>query len=530
MVEKRKKEDNIGRATLIVMITLFISRILGFVREVIVANIYGASVETDAFFAAFTIPDVMFNLLIAGALSSGFMPVFTSYLANDEEDKAWKSASSFITISIIFIIVFNIVGITFSKYLVPLVAPGMLKTTGGFQLTVKLTQIMFTAVTFTVLAGLLRGVLNSYKIFTAPAIGPVLYNVGMILGAMTLGATSFGIYGMTIGVIIGAMMNFLVQIPDFRRVGGVKYLKFAVDFKDPGFKRMLTLMVPAIIGLSVSQLNIVINQSIASLVGDGYISLVRYANRVMLLPLGIFAMGIATTLFPVMNTQIARKEISAFKDTFSEGFRTIMFITIPAAVGMIVLSEPVIRLLFKSGSFTESDVQITGIILAFYSFGLIGQSGVQIITRGFYAIQDTKTPVKVAFITVILNTILSIGITFYTSIGIAGVAFAYSISSILNMYLLYKGLNKKTKGLPTTEIVTSCAKSSIAAFIMGGAVLIVARVVESIVGIDGKLDEIMAVGSAMLVGIPLYFYMTYKFKMSEMNFFISKVKRKIRRS
>ncbi|MEG0480633.1 MAG: murein biosynthesis integral membrane protein MurJ, partial [Clostridium sp.] len=311
----QKKEENIQRATMIVMLTLLLSRLLGFVREVIVANVYGASVETDAFFAAFTIPDVMFNLLIAGALSSGFMPVFTSYLAKGEEENAWKSANSFITVSLIFILVFNVFGMMFAKYLVPIIAPGMIKVPGGFDLTVKLTQIMFTAVTFTVLAGLLRGILNSYKIFTAPAIGPVLYNVGMILGAMILGATSLGIYGMTIGVILGAFLNFIVQIPDFRRVGGNKYLKLTIDFKDPGFKRMVALMIPAIIGLSVSQLNIVINQSIASLVGDGFISLVRYANRVMLLPLGIFAMGIATTLFPVMNTQIARNEIQDFKKT-----------------------------------------------------------------------------------------------------------------------------------------------------------------------------------------------------------------------
>ncbi|MEG0331786.1 MAG: murein biosynthesis integral membrane protein MurJ [Clostridium sp.] len=525
----QKKEENIQRATMIVMLTLLLSRLLGFVREVIVANVYGASVETDAFFAAFTIPDVMFNLLIAGALSSGFMPVFTSYLAKGEEENAWKSANSFITVSLIFILVFNVFGMMFAKYLVPIIAPGMIKVPGGFDLTVKLTQIMFTAVTFTVLAGLLRGILNSYKIFTAPAIGPVLYNVGMILGAMILGATSLGIYGMTIGVILGAFLNFIVQIPDFRRVGGNKYLKLTIDFKDPGFKRMVVLMIPAIIGLSVSQLNIVINQSIASLVGDGFISLVRYANRVMLLPLGIFAMGIATTLFPVMNTQIARNEIQDFKKTFSEGFRTIMYITIPAAAGMIVLSEPVIRLLFKSGSFTESDVQITGGILACYSIGLIGQSGVQIITRGFYAIQDTKTPVKVAFITVVLNAALCVGLTFYTPLSIAGVSMAYSISSIVNMYLLYRGLSRKTKGLRTKEISQSFIKASIASFIMGGAALIVSRVAESFVGHEGKTEQIIGVGLSMLVAIPLYFFVTYKMRMSEMDFFLAKVKRKLKK-
>ncbi|MEG0129204.1 murein biosynthesis integral membrane protein MurJ, partial [Clostridium sp.] len=231
----------------------------------------------------------------------------------------------------------------------------------------------------------------------------------------------------------------------------------------------------------------------------------------------------------VMNTQIARNEIQDFKKTFSEGFRTIMYITIPAAAGMIVLSEPVIRLLFKSGSFTESDVQITGGILACYSIGLIGQSGVQIITRGFYAIQDTKTPVKVAFITVVLNAALCVGLTFYTPLSIAGVSMAYSISSIVNMYLLYRGLSKKTKGLRTKEISQSFIKASIASFIMGGAALIVSRVAESFVGHEGKTEQIIGVGLSMLVAIVLYFFVTYKMRMSEMDFFLAKVKRKFKK-
>lgn len=529
MALKQKKEENIQRATIIVMITLLLSRILGFVREVIIANVYGASIETDAFFAAFTIPDVMFNLLVAGALSSGFMPIFTSYLAKDEEEKAWKSANSFITASIIFILAFNVIGIVFARYLVPLVASGMMKSPEGYELTVKLTQIMFFAVTFTVLAGILRGILNSYKIFTSPAIGPVLYNVGMILGAMILGITSLGIYGMTIGVIIGAIMNFLIQVPDFRRVGGTKYFRFSFDFKNEGFKRMIRLMIPAIIGLSVSQLNIVINQNIATFLGEGFLTLVRYANRVMLLPLGIFAMGIATTLFPVMNSQIAKGEFESFRSTFSEGFRNIMYITIPASVGMLILSQPIISVLYKSGNFSEENVKVTGVILAFYTVGLIGQSGVQIITRGFYAIQDTKTPVKVAFITVIINGVLGVGLSFYTPLGIAGVSCAYSVSSIVNMVLLYKGLRIKTKGLKTPEIIQSVVKSSIASFIMGGTVLIVYRITNSIINTGGKTEEILCVGIAMIIAIPLYFFLTYKFKMTEMNFFMAKVKRKIKR-
>jgi putative peptidoglycan lipid II flippase len=526
MAVVKPKGENIQKATLFVMFTLFISRVLGFIREMIVAKVYGAGIKTDAFFAAFTIPDVMFNLLIAGALSSGFMPVFNQYLAKDEEDEAWKAASTFITVAIIFIIIFNIVGIVFARALVPLVAAGNIKTAEGYELTVKLTRIMFSAVTFTVLAGLLRGILNSYKIFTSPAVGPVLYNVGMILGALLLGKT-FGIYGMAIGVIVGAILNFGVQYPDFRRVG--KRFKFSLDTKNPGYRRMLRLMGPAIIGLSVNQLNYMINQNMASLLGPGSITVLRYASRIMLLPLGIFAMGVATTIFPLLNSHIARKEIESFKDTFSQGLRTVMFITIPATVGMIVLNVPIIRLLFKTGKFTEQDVLLTAFVLAFYSFGLLGQSGIQIITRGFYAVQDTKTPVKLAFLALVINAVLNYIFVKFSSLAIGGIAFSYSLTSVINMLLLYKALSNKINGLKTKETVVSFVKSCLASLIMAGGAFITSRFIESKIGVASKFAQLIDVGVAMSVGMVLYFGAAYMLKMSEMEYVLSRVKKKIRR-
>jgi putative peptidoglycan lipid II flippase len=523
------KGENIQRATAFVMLTLLFSRLLGFVREVIVAKVYGSSIVTDAFFSAFTIPDVMFNLLVAGGLSSGFMPVFTSYLANDDEEGAWKAASTFITVALIFIVIFNILGIAFAKYLVPLVAIGNIRTPEGYELTVKLTRIMFSAVTFTVLAGLLRGILNSYKIFTSPSIGPMLYNVGMILGALLLGKT-FGIYGMAVGVIVGAFFNFVVQYPDFRRVGG--RFKLNLDLENPGFRKMLRLMGPAIIGLSVSQINLVINQNIASLLGPGSITLLRYANRVMILPLGIFAMGIATTMFPLINAYFAKKEIGQFKDTLSQSLRTVMFLTIPAAVGMTVLNVPIVRLLFRTGKFTEQDVIITAFILAFYSLGLVGQSGIQILTRGFYAVQDTKTPVKFAAVALVLNAVLNLIFVSFGSFGslaIGGIAFSYSITSIINMIMLYKSLSKKMEGLRTKSTIVSITKSTLASIVMGGGAFIVSRVIESKLGTASKFAQLIDVGLAMTVGILLYFGTAYLLKMTEMEYVTNKIKKRIKK-
>jgi putative peptidoglycan lipid II flippase len=271
----KTKGEHVGKATIVVMITLFLSRILGFVRETIVAGVFGATYRTDAFYAAFAIPDMMFDLLIAGALSAGFMPVFTSYLAKDDEDGAWKAANTFITVAIGFIIVFNIFGMLFARYLVPLVAAGVVDKPETFDLTIKLTRVMLPAVTFTVIAGLMRGILNSYKRFRAPAFGPVVYNIGIILGAALLGR-KFGIYGMAVGVIIGAIFNVLVQTPEFIRVGGRFNIKLYFD--NPGYKRMLRLMGPSIIGLAIVRLNLLINQNIASLLNEGSITALQLVH------------------------------------------------------------------------------------------------------------------------------------------------------------------------------------------------------------------------------------------------------------
>lgn len=520
------KSENIHRATIIVMLMLFLSRILGFIREMIVAKVYGRNYITDSFFAAFTIPDVMFYLLVGGALSSGFMPVFTSYIARDDEEGAWKAANTFTTVALIFILIFNILGITFARYLVPVVAKGFAKDPRAFELTIKLTRIMFTAVTFTVLAGLTRGVLNSYKIFTSPSVGPVLYNVGMILGALLLGK-KLGIYGISIGVVVGAVMNFAVQVPDFKRVG--KRFRLELDIKNEGYKKMLRLMVPAIIGLSISQINLVVNQNIASVLDEGSITALRYANRIMLLPLGIFAMGIATTIFPTLNMQVARHEMREYKDTLSLGFRTVMFITIPSTVGMIALNVPIVRLLFKIGKFTEQDVKITAYALAFYSLAVAGQSAVQIITRGYYAIQDTKTPVKIGALTVLINIILNLIFVRSSRLAIGGIALSYSITSILNMFMLYRKLGKKLDGLRTREDLKSSIKAAIASFVMGGAAFIVSRVIETKFGIDSKMAQLFDVGLAVTVGMLLYFGTAYILKMPEMDYVISILKRKLKR-
>ena len=521
------KEEGIKKAAITIMFTILLSRILGFVREMLIARLFGRDFVTDAFFAAFTIPDVMFYLLIGGALSSGFMPVFTSQRARGDNEGAWNAANTFITVSLIFIIAFNILGIIFAPQLLPLVAHGLRQNPEAVALAVKLTRIMFTAVSFTVMAGVLGGILNSYKSFTIPSLGPVLYNVGIIGGAVLLSA-KYGIYGLAVGVVFGSLFNFSIMLPQFFKVGTL--FKFQLNTKDPNFRKMLYLMGPAIIGLSFSQINLVVNQNIASALTEGSITALRYANRIILLPLGIFASSIAITIFPTLNSLIGQNEMEKYKYTLFLGLKTILFITIPSAIGMIVLNQPIVRLLFRTGKFTEQDVQITAYALAFYSLGVIGQSAVQVVTRAYYSLQDTVTPVKVGAAMVLVNVVLNLIFVKLGGLAIGGIALSYSFTSILNVVILYIILEKKLNGLNTKEVNTSIVKSTIASLFMAVTAIAVSRMSENMFGTASKLAQLIDVGAAVSIGALVFFVVAYLLKMTEIEYFMDMIKRRLKKA
>ena len=526
-MEVNNNKFNLKKATFYVMIILAFSRVLGMVREMVIANTYGGGMESDAFYAAFTIPDLMYDLLVSGALSSGFMPVFNSFLSKDDEKGAWKSASVFVTVSIIFILSFNFIGVVFAQWLVPLVSYGSLSDPEEFALTVKLTRIMFSAVTFTVLAGVSKGILESYKSFIIPAIGPVVYNLGFILGAVVLGRF-FGIEGLCIGVVIGAMGNLFIQLPQFKRAG--KRFKLSLDVHDEGFKEMMLLMLPALIALAVNRLNLVINQNVVSFLEEGSRTELRYAQRLMMLPVGIFGAGIITTIFPTMNAQIATGRYEDYKDTLCQGLRNALFLTIPSAVGLMVLNDPIVRLLFLSGKFTDYNVSKTAFALSFYAFGVIGNAAVPLLIRGFYSRHDTKTPLWVGILVVLVNLVLNITFVKYTNLGVGGVALTSAAVAFLEMVVLYAILSVKMHGLRTKEVLTTVWKSCIAASAMGGMAYGLRILLEDRLGTARKTAQLINVVVPVGLAILVYFIVASLLKMPELEFFLGAFKRKIKKS
>lgn len=278
----------------------------------------------------------MYQLLVGGVISSAFIPVFTQYLARDDEKQAWYVASSFINLVGILLVSFTLLGIVFAPIIAPLVGIGF----AGEQrdLLISLMRITFPAVFFTALSGISMGILNSYQRFTLPAVGPLVYNTAQILSAYLIGPL-LGIVGMAYGTVVGAFGSVFVQVPLVARLGR-RYYRGLIDLKHPGIRRIIKLMIPAIIGLSIAQINMIIGQNLASLLQTGSIAALRLANRLINFPLGIFAMGLSTAIFPTLATHAARKEMAELKQTFTFGLRVVFYITLPSAVGMAVLKCP----------------------------------------------------------------------------------------------------------------------------------------------------------------------------------------------
>lgn len=503
---------------------ILLSRLLGFVREVITTTFFTRA-ETDPFYAAFTIPDFMYYLLVGGALSAAFIPLFSEYLAKGDEEEGWKMASTFLNLTILLLAGFSLLGIVFARQLAPLQAYNMKE--GKLELLVELTRMMFPAVFFTALAGLMGGVLNSYQRFFIPVLGPVLYNIGIIFGAWFLGPR-FGIKGMAFGVVGGAIINFLTQATFVLKIAKGYNLSY-LNIRHPGLKRMLVLMVPALLGLSATQLNIWITTNMASALPEGSITYLRLAQRLVLLPLGIFAMAVSTAFFPTLSQLTAVGKWEEFKERLALGIRVILYITIPSAAGFISMRLPIIRLLFERGEFTAAQTEMTAYALFFYSLGLFAHGAIQILPRGFYALKDTITPVKVTISTVLLSILLNLFFLNLTNLQHGGLALSFSLMGIANMLISIFLLRKKVGGIRGGKIVKTGLQSFLAAVGMGLIIhgfLPVWNYFLLGLGLTKNWFNLLQVMGGIAIGVLSYLFLTALLRMEETKLLKKLLKRK----
>ncbi len=515
-----------ARAAGMISMMFFISRVLGFIRENLSGRLF-TRFQTDTFFAAFIIPDAMYYLLVGGALSAAFIPIFTEYLTRGDEDEAWKVASTFINITVILLLCFTVLGVTFTRFITPVLAPDF--PPDKLQLLIELTRIMFPAVCFTAMAGMVAGALNSYKHFFAPAVGPIFYNIAIILGAFFLGP-KIGIKGMAFGVVVGAVGNFLIQSCFLWKTGAKDHYRFGyVDLKNKGFRRMLMLMVPALVGLSADQANIWATTAMASALPEGSITALRFANRLVQLPIGIFAAGISMAFFPLLSSLVAEKKIEEYKDTLSLALRSIFFLMIPAGIGLIMLRTPIVKLLFEGQLFTTRDTELTAYALLFYSLTIFAHAAILMLPRAFYSLQDTRTPVIVSVISVSTSIAMNFLFLRFTKLGVGGFALSFSIMGLINMLLLLEVLRRKVGGIRGRGMLISFIKTTVAALAMGLVIFIIEPMISWIssqLGLHGHLQAALMILLGMVIGGAVFFGVAWSLKMEELKMSIDMVRRR----
>lgn len=502
------------------MVTTLLARFLGLARDMVLYSWFGRSAVTDAYNAAFSIPDLIYLLLVGGALSSAFIPVFSSYLARNQEDEAWKVTSIVFNYAMLLMLILITVGEIFTRPLITILVSKL--PPEQITLAVSLTRVMFFQTVFMTLSGIALGILNSKQHFTTPSIGSILYNVGIIAVGLSL-AKQIGIMAFSIGVVVGSILNLAVQIPALRQAGMRYYPSF--DFRHPGFRQIIILMVPILLGLSISQINLLITQNLASGLSEGAISALRLAQRIMQLPIGIFGIPIAMAIFPSMNRQVVRNEIDDFKRTFSLGLRAIMLITIPASVGLVALREPIIGLFFQQGKFTSADTVLTGKVLAFYCIGLFAYSAIGLIDRIFYSLQDTITPVVVGGVSVALN--VGFAVVLVGRIQENGLALAYSLAGVLYAVILMGILKLRLGSIDGYKITKSLVISSGASGIMYLAVNFVTAHTHAIANMASKLNELITVTAAVGIGILVYAVIILLFRLEEAYLVLDLIKKRL---
>jgi putative peptidoglycan lipid II flippase len=423
-----------GAAGLIGVFTL-VSRLLGLLREMAVAWIFGAKDAADAFYVAFRLPNLLRELAAEGSMSAGFIPVFTQYLSTRSRQEARQLANASFTILCVTLAIVSCIGLLASPWLVRAIAPGFSDNVEKFNLTVLLTRIMFPYLLFIGLAALTMGVLNSLKAFRAPALASSAFNVCVIV--VTVGLASRldqPVIAVAIGVLVGGLAQFVVQLPSLAARGMSFRWRWAPSH--PGLRQMFWLILPTTIGLSVSQVNLVVNTLLASLLPGGSVAYLNYAMRLIQFPLGLFGVAVATAILPTLSNHATLGEKAAFRQTTLFGLRLVFFITVPSMVGLIVLREPIVQVLFQHGAFDARATTGTANALLAYSLGLWAFAGVRVVVQAFYALQDTRTPVRAAVAAMAINIVLNL--LLMGPFQHTGLALATSISSIINFtWLLY---------------------------------------------------------------------------------------------
>ncbi len=461
----------IARSAGAVSLAVMCSRVLGLIREQVFAGLFGAGFAQDAFVVAFRVPNLLRDLFGEGALSAAFVTVFSDYDTNRGPEATWRLASNVLVFFAVLVSGLTLVGMYLAGPIVDLLAPDFRLIAGKSELTVHLTRIMFPFLCFVSLAAVVMGVLNTKGRFFVPALSSSFFNLGSIVGGLGL-AVLFprigqpAIAGMAWGTLIGGLLQLLVQLPTLRRVG----FRFRLLFNptDPGLRRILLLMLPATVGLSATQINIFVNTNFAASCAEGSVSWLNYAFRLVQLPIGVFGVALSIAIMPVLARQASLKDLGSLRQTFVSSLVLVFALAVPATVGLALLSQPIIRLIFEHGAFTAADTVQTAAALTYYAVGLFAYSAIKVMVPVFYAIGITRYPVMGSFLGVAANILI---ITLVIDqLQHRGIALSTSCAMILNFLFLGGVLWRKLTGLPLGYLAAGLGRIVLAAGVMAATV------------------------------------------------------------
>jgi len=516
---------HLARSAGSVSIAVFFSRILGLVREQVLAGLFGAGTAMDAFVVAFRIPNLLRDLFAEGALSAAFVTVFTEYDQKRSREETWRLVNNVLAVLTVVVSLTVILGMIFSNELVMLLAPDFAKVAGKVELTRRLTIIMFPFLLLVSLSSLLMGILNTRGYFFIPSFASSCFNMTSIVvgGGLALLFPLWGkpaIAGMAIGTLLGGLSQMGVQVPVILRQGF--RIKPVMDLADPGLKHIGRLIVPAVIGLSATQINIFVNTNFASRCAEGSVAWLNYAFRLVQFPIGLFGVAVSMATLPVVARLATEKDLKLLGDTLVSSLTLAFALTIPAAVGLWVLAEPIVGLIFEHGRFTQSDTFMTAQALRFYSIGLLAYAAVKIVVPVFYALNDTRWPVMGSFLAVVLN--ICIILATLDRLQHRAIALSTSATMILNFMLLAAVLYKKIGGYPAGRLFMSLAKILAASGIMG---LLVWWTQIRIAGSPGIWLLTVKVFVSVSLGVVSYGISAYFLKLTEFNEIINKIIRRL---
>ena len=482
------------------------SRILGVVREQVLAALFGAGNAMDAYNVAFRIPNLVRDLFAEGAMSAAFVPTFTRKLTEDGREAAWRLGRYVLNALLLITSALVVLGIVFAEPLVDAFASDYRAVPGKLELTVLLTRIMLPFLTLVALAAAVMGMLNSLHKFFIPALSPAMFNVATIICAFALvplmpAVGLPGIAAIAIGTVVGGVAQLALQWPLLRREGFT--YRPALRWDDDGLRRVLVLMGPGTIGVAATQVNVFVNTVLATGEGTGAVSWLNFAFRLMYLPIGLFGVSIATATLPAVSRHAAEQDTRAVRTTIADGMSLMLMLNVPATVGLVVLATPIVRVIFERGAFTAADTTATAAALQFYAVGLLGYSVVRIASPTFYALGRNRIPVIVSMATVLFNAALNYAMVRMLGFGYTGLALGTSIAALFNATLLLFFLHRQLAGLEGGRVLGSMLKIVVASALMGAAAVGVDLWSTNVLPGSGLVEQLLrlsaAIGTALIV-------------------------------